>query len=90
MTEARPWGQGYRLTGIALVVVACCAAIALVAGSRPACLLLAGVLAAAAGVRAVAREPRPAIAIRSRAFDVGLLSGLAVVIGALAATTVGV
>lgn len=47
-------------------------------------LTLAALLAAAAVVRAVVPEPAPvALAVRARALDVALLTGLAVAIGAL-------
>ena len=91
MTGARAWAaEGYRLPFATLGAVAACAVIALVVGSRPASLLLAAVLATAATVRAVARDPGPGMTIRSRGFDVAFLAGLALVIAAFAATTTGV
>ena len=90
MTDAHTWVGGYRLPFVTLAAVVVCALVALAAGSRPAALLLGGVLAAAATVRAVARDPGPGIAIRSRWFDVAFLGGMAVAIGFVAATTVGV
>jgi hypothetical protein len=90
MTGPSAWVGGYRLPFITLGAVAGCAVLAPVTGARPAALLLAGVLATAAFVRAATRAPGPGIAIRSRWFDVAFLAGMSLVIATFAATTSGV
>lgn len=67
------------VTGLALV----CALVPL-AGGATAALALAAILAVSAVVRAVVPEPAPvALAVRARALDVAVLTGLAVAIGLL-------
>lgn len=90
MAGAHAWVGGYRLPLATLVAVAASAALAVLAGARPAALILAGILAVAAVVRATSRTPGAGIAIRSRWFDVGFLASLALVIALFAATTSGV
>ena len=90
MTGVEAWAQGYRLPAAALGAVVAVSALSLVTGARLAALSLAGILVVAALVRALVSKPGRALAIRSRWFDVGVLAGLAAVIGGLAATTAGV
>ncbi len=71
--------------GIAVAVV-----VGLVADARVAAYVLAGVLAAAAGIRAVRPEPGPAaIGVRRRWLDVSVLGALAVALAVLAAIVPG-
>lgn len=80
-------GRGLRAPLAALGGVGGAVVVAIVVGARPAAFVLAGVLAAAAATRGLARGDGPAgVAVRSRAFDVAVLMVLAVGIAVLAAT----
>jgi hypothetical protein len=86
-TPAREfWAPYAALGGVGLAVT-----VALTAGARPGSLVLALLLAGAGVVRARSAGAGPAgTAVRSRAFDVAFLLGLALVITVLATTASGV
>ncbi|GEA86184.1 DUF3017 domain-containing protein [Cellulomonas cellasea] len=79
LAASRNWSLWLVVTGL---VVAC--VVATVRGGAAGALVIAAILAMSAVVRAVVPEPAPvALAVRARALDVAVLTGLAVGIGIL-------
>lgn len=80
------WAPPAALVGVLVSVT-----VAFTLGAQAGCFVLAGVLLLAAVVRALDPADGPAgVAVRSKTFDVSLLSTLAAVIAVLAATATGV